>query len=114
VVDCLFCKIALGEIPAQIVYQDDDAVGFRDINPQAPVHVLVIPRRHITGFDAAAEQDEALLGRLTRVVARVAEQEAIADTGFRCVVNSGPDAQQSVPHLHFHVLGGRQMTWPPG
>ncbi len=112
--DCLFCKIAAGEIPATIVYQDSDVVAFRDVNPQAPVHVLVIPRRHFAGFDEADTEDEALVGRVARAAARVADMEGIADSGFRCVVNRGEDAQQSVPHLHMHVLGGRQMTWPPG
>lgn len=110
---CLFCKIALGEIPADIVYQNDEIVAFRDINPQAPVHVLVIPREHISGFDAAGSEHAPLLGRLCLAVARVAGMEDIPG-GFRTVVNRGHDAQQSVDHLHMHVLGGRQMSWPPG
>ena len=112
--DCLFCKIAAGEIPADVVFEDEEIMAFRDINPQAPVHVLVIPRRHIRGFDDIGVDDEALVGRVARATARVAEQEGVAQSGYRCVVNRGPDAQQSVDHLHFHVLGGRQMTWPPG
>jgi len=114
VTDCLFCKIAAGEIPADIVFQDEDVVAFRDINPQAPVHVLVIPRRHIAGFLDMAEGDQALIGKVARAAAQVAGEEGTAESGFRCVVNNGPDAQQSVPHLHVHVLGGRQFTWPPG
>lgn len=113
-IDCLFCRIAQGEIPADIVYQDDAVVAFRDVDPKAPVHILVIPRKHITGFGDAAEGDEQLLGKLARTAAQVARKEGIADSGFRSVINSGPNAQQSVHHLHIHVLGGRLMTWPPG
>ncbi len=112
--DCLFCKIALGEIPADVVYQDKDMLAFRDIDAQAPVHVLVIPRRHLAGFSDASEDDADLLGKLCLTAARVASREGIEHSGFRCVVNSGPDANQSVHHLHMHVLGGRAMTWPPG
>jgi histidine triad (HIT) family protein len=114
VTDCLFCRIALGEIPAQIVYQDADVVAFRDVQPQAPVHVLVIPRLHIGGFADTGDEHRELLGTVAQTAARVAQLEGIAETGFRCVVNSGSDAQQSVRHLHMHVLGGRQMNWPPG
>ena len=112
--ECLFCKIVAGEIPSTIVYQDSDVVAFRDVNPQAPVHVLVVPRKHIPGFDEVPPEDEALVGHLGRIAARVAEMEGVAESGFRCVVNRGPDAQQSVPHLHMHVIGGRRMEWPPG
>ena len=112
--DCLFCRIALGELPAQIVYQDGDVVAFRDVQPQAPVHVLVIPRLHMAGFADAGDEHRELLGKIAQTAARVAELEGIAETGYRCVVNSGTHAQQSVRHLHMHVLGGRQMTWPPG
>lgn len=112
--DCLFCKIVLGEIPADVLYQDGDVVAFRDINPQAPVHVLVVTRRHFAGFDEASEEEEALIGKVARAAARIAAQEGVGSTGFRVVVNRGPDAQQSVPHLHFHVIGGRPMSWPPG
>ena len=109
--DCLFCRILRGEIPAQLVYEDEHAVAFRDINPQAPVHVLVIPRQHIPSIahlegDVCAQQMEA--------IRRVAEQEGIAESGFRVVTNHGPDAQQTVFHLHWHVLGGRALGWPPG
>lgn len=112
--DCLFCKIVAGEVPADIVYQDAEAVAFRDINPQAPLHVLVVPRKHFAGFAEADEDDEVLIGRVARTAARVAEREGVASGGYRIVVNFGPDAQQSVPHLHMHVLGGRRMSWPPG
>ena len=112
--DCLFCKIVAGQVPATFVYRDDDVVAFRDLNPQAPVHVLVVPRKHIAGFADARDEDEVLIGILARTAARVAEQEGVLETGFRSVVNTGADAQQSVQHLHIHVLGGRPMGWPPG
>ena len=112
--DCLFCRIAAKEIPSDIVYEDEQVVAFRDLNPQAPVHLLVIPRRHLSGLDAATEGDEALLGHLAQVSARLAEQEGLGEGGFRLVVNNGPDAGQAVAHLHYHVLGGRKMSWPPG
>ncbi|MDQ2743961.1 MAG: histidine triad nucleotide-binding protein [Chloroflexota bacterium] len=112
--DCIFCKLVLGEIPAQTVYQDESVVAFRDLNPHAPVHVLVVPRKHFAGFGDAAEEDEQLLGHVARTAARVAQLEGIGESGFRCVVNSGEDAQQTVHHLHLHVLGGRKMSWPPG
>lgn len=112
--DCLFCKIVLGQVPADIVYQDGDVVAFRDVNPQAPVHILVVPRKHIPGFPEATDDDEELIGRVARAGATVAVREGIAESGFRSVVNYGPAAQQSVPHLHMHVLGGRNMSWPPG
>ena len=112
--DCLFCKIAAGEIPAAIVHQDAETVAFRDIQPQAPVHVLVIPRTHVPGLSDAGEDNAALLGTLMMAAGRVARQEGIEGSGYRCVINTGPDAQQSVSHLHVHVIGGRGMTWPPG
>jgi histidine triad (HIT) family protein len=112
--DCLFCRIARNEIPADIVYSDDDTLAFRDIQPQAPVHVLVIPRRHLASLDAATDADIALLGRLTLSADQVARSQGIEVSGYRCVVNTGPDAQQSVQHFHLHVLGGRPMSWPPG
>jgi histidine triad (HIT) family protein len=110
--ECLFCRIAAGTIPAQIVYQDQETVAFRDINPQSPVHVLVIPRRHVVGL--ADEPGEALFEALFAAVRAVAAQEGIAESGFRAVINTGPHAQQSVGHLHVHVMGGRPFTWPPG
>jgi len=111
--DCLFCRIVAGEIPADIVYQDERAVAFRDVNPVAPVHVLVVPRKHIRGVDDVSAEDEALAGHLLRVAAEVASREEVQATGFRCVVNVGGDAGQSVSHLHVHVLGGQEMGWPP-
>lgn len=112
--ECLFCGIAAGEIPADIVDQDDLVVAFRDIAPAAPVHVLVIPRDHIA---SAAELDAGnadIAARLLAVANRVAEAEGIADSGYRLVTNIGDDARQSVHHLHLHVLGGRRLGWPPG
>jgi histidine triad (HIT) family protein len=110
---CLFCKIAAGAVPARIVHSDESSVAFHDINPQAPVHLLVIPRKHFSSALEAEEADELLLGHLHRVAAELAHQHRIAD-GFRVVVNTGPGAGQSVSHLHLHVLGGRPMHWPPG
>jgi len=112
--DCIFCKIVAGEIPAKLVYEDDRAVAFRDINPQAPTHVLVIPRSHIASLNEAGETDDALLGHLLLVAARVARAEGHAEGGYRTVINTGPDAGQSVFHVHVHVLAGRALTWPPG
>ena len=111
---CIFCKIVAGGIPAEKVYEDDGAVAFRDINPQAPVHVLVIPRAHIASLDDAADTDEAKLGRLMLAAARVARQEGLTEGGYRTVVNTGAGAGQSVFHIHLHVLGGRALAWPPG
>jgi histidine triad (HIT) family protein len=113
VADCLFCKIASKEIEGDIVVEDDDVVAFRDINPAAPTHILVIPRRHI---DSAAELDSGdgeLLGKMFATIASLASDEGL-DGGFRVVTNVGPEAGQSVQHLHFHLLGGRSMSWPPG
>jgi histidine triad (HIT) family protein len=110
--DCLFCRIARGEIPAKLVAETDDCVAFRDINPQAPVHVLVIPRRHVASLDAL--DDGALLGKIGLLAAEIARREGIAATGYRAVINNGSDGGQTVGHLHLHLLGGRKMTWPPG
>jgi histidine triad (HIT) family protein len=110
--DCIFCRIAAGEIPATIVAENDQAIAFRDLHPQAPVHVLVIPRRHVRSLDAADDVGE--LGAVMQLAAAVARQEGIADTGYRVVGNTGDDGGQTVHHLHMHVLGGRAMSWPPG
>jgi len=112
--DCIFCKIAAGEIPSTEVYSDEEFYAFRDIDPKAPSHVLIIPRRHVEKLTDARSGDEALLGRLLLVANRVADKEGIAEGGFRCVLNCGPEAGQEVMHIHLHVLGGRAMTWPPG
>ncbi len=112
--DCLFCRIVAGEIPADVVHQDERAIAFRDINPQAPVHLLVIPRDHLESLDEAARSDEALLGHLLRVAARVANELDLSEGGYRTVINTGAGAGQSVFHLHLHVIGGRRLSWPPG
>ncbi len=112
--DCLFCRIAVGEIPATLVFEDDEVVAFRDITPQAPFHVLVIPRRHIATLNDAAPADAALLGRLLRTAAAIAAKEGYAARGYRTVVNCNADAGQTVFHIHVHLLAGRHFTWPPG
>lgn len=111
--NCLFCKIVAGEIPAQIVYQDRVCVAFNDINPQAPRHILVIPREHFASLAEADERHEAAIGHVMRACAIIAAQENFKDTGFRTVINTGKDAQQSVFHLHVHLLGGKAMNWNP-
>ena len=110
---CVFCRIATREIPATIVFEDDDLVAFRDLSPQAPTHVLVIPKRHMASLDEAEGQDAELLGRMLLVARAVAAQEGLKK-GYRVVTNCGAGAGQSVFHLHVHVLGGRPMSWPPG
>ncbi len=112
--NCIFCKIAAKQIPAQIAYEDDEALAFHDLSPQAPVHLLVIPKRHIANVALAEESDAPLLGLLVRAAAHAARTLGITDSGFRVVANVGPDAGQSVDHLHLHVLGGRHLSWPPG
>jgi histidine triad (HIT) family protein len=111
---CIFCKIAAGEIPAAKIFEDERAVVFRDINPQAPTHALVIPRAHVASLNEASESDESLLGHLLLVAARVAREEGHADGGYRTVINTNADAGQTVFHIHLHLLGGRAMEWPPG
>lgn len=111
--DCIFCRIAAGEIPANVVASDDECVAFHDLNPQAPLHLLVIPRRHLSSLAAAGAADAALLGHLLVVARGLAERLGL-DDGFRVVINSGEAAGQSVFHLHVHLLGGRRLGWPPG
>ncbi|NHC12612.1 histidine triad nucleotide-binding protein [Motilibacter deserti] len=110
--DCLFCRLVAGEVPADRVYEDDDVVAFRDVNPQAPTHVLVIPRAHVADVGELALQDPALVSAVLRGVREVARREDAAS--YRLVFNTGPDAGQSVPHVHGHVLAGRSLRWPPG
>jgi histidine triad (HIT) family protein len=112
--NCLFCRIVAGEVPADIVYQDERCIAFRDTNPQAPAHVLVIPREHMESLDEATQKDEVTLGHLLRVAARVANEQGISESGYRTVINTGAGAGQSIFHLHLHLLGGRQLNWPPG
>ena len=110
--NCLFCKIVAGEIPAKLVAETPDAIAFKDINPEAPVHVLVVPRMHVDSL--ASAKDEAMLGHLLAFAAQVAEREGISESGYRTVVNTRKDGGQTVDHLHLHILGGRHMNWPPG
>jgi len=112
--DCLFCRIVGGTIPADIVYRDDQVTAFRDIQPQAPVHVLVVPNQHITSTNDLEAGHDAVMGHLLRATRVVAEQEGIGQSGYRLIVNTGADAMQSVAHIHVHVLGGRKLGWPPG
>jgi histidine triad (HIT) family protein len=113
--DCLFCRIVAGEIPAQIVKRSSDAVAFRDIDPRAPAHVLVIPTAHLAAVrDARTDAEQAMLGRVLAFAAEVAAELGLDAGGYRLVTNTGADAGQSVDHLHFHLLGGRKLGWPPG
>ena len=112
--DCLFCKMARGEIKPQVVYENGQVMAFRDINPQAPVHVLVIPKRHIATLNDATQDDGELLGALFLGAREVAQREGIADSGYRTAMNCNADAGQTVFHIHLHVLGGRRLGWPPG
>lgn len=111
---CVFCRLAKGLVRADIVFQDDAIIAFKDIHPQAPVHVLVIPRRHITALWEVDGIDIPLLGRILLACNEVAGSQGVSDTGYRIVANTGSDAGQSVDHIHFHVLGGRKLNWPPG
>ncbi|MBF0458394.1 MAG: histidine triad nucleotide-binding protein [Nitrospirae bacterium] len=112
--DCLFCRIANKEIPARIVYEDDLMVAFEDVNPQAPVHVLVIPKKHIATSLEITEVDNALIGLMFQTANKIARERGVAGSGFRMVMNCNKDAGQSVFHIHLHVLGGRLFQWPPG
>lgn len=111
---CLFCRIVSGEVPSKKVHEDDSVVAFEDINPQAPVHILVIPRQHIPTLNDLAPEHDALVGRLHRVAAQLAKERQIASDGYRVVMNCNAEAGQTVFHIHLHLLGGRSMTWPPG
>ena len=112
--DCLFCKIVDGGLPADIVYENDSLVAFRDINPKAPTHILLIPRRHVASMNDLQDGDESLVGDLFITAARIAADEGLADDGYRVVMNCNEAAGQSVFHIHLHLMGGRTMTWPPG
>lgn len=111
--DCLFCSIIDGEIDAEVVYGDEEVVAFKDVNPQAPVHILIVPRRHIETIDDITAGDETLMGRLVDAARRIAEEKNITD-GYRLVFNCGENAGQEVMHIHLHLLAGREMNWPPG
>ncbi len=112
--NCLFCKIAKGEIPSQKVYEDEKVFAFRDINPQAPVHIVIVPKAHISDLNSASDNDAKVLGHMQLVAAKIAKQFPEMKNGFRIVNNCGPDAGQTVFHIHYHLLGGRVFTWPPG
>lgn len=111
--DCLFCRIVAGEVPADRVLEDDSVIAFRDINPRAPTHVLVVPKRHVPDAHSLTDADAPLLGALFGALRTIADAEGL-ENGYRVVTNVGPDAGQSVPHLHFHLLGRRRLSWPPG
>ena len=112
--DCLFCKIVAGEIPANILHSTDDAIAFRDIDPKAPTHVLVVPREHIATVNDLQPAHESLVGKLFTIARQVAHEDGLADAGYRLVMNCGKGAGQSVFHIHLHLLGGRSLDWPPG
>lgn len=112
--NCIFCKIVAGEIPADVIYESETAIGFRDINAKAPTHVLVIPRKHIAMINDIDNGDDALIGSLYLAARDIAAEEGLADSGYRTVMNCGEAAGQSVFHIHLHVMGGRPMAWPPG
>lgn len=112
--DCLFCRIAAGEIPSTIVYQDAQMLAFKDITPQAPTHILLIPRRHISTLNDLAPEDDGLVGEMTRRAAAIAKENGLADRGYRVLFNCNADAGQTVFHIHLHLVGGRRLGWPPG
>lgn len=112
--DCLFCRLAAGEIPATIVYEDERVLAFKDLNPQAPTHILVIPRRHIPTLNDLSAEDDALVGEVTRRAAAIAKEQGLNDRGYRVLFNCNADAGQTVFHIHMHLVGGRKLGWPPG
>ena len=112
--DCIFCKIVSGDIPGDIVYQDEDVLAFRDLNPQAPTHILVIPKKHIATINDIQPEDAELIGKMYLAASQIAKGEGIAEPGYRAVMNCNREAGQTVFHIHLHLLGGRPMSWPPG
>jgi len=112
--DCLFCKIRDGEIPTDIVFEDDDVLAFNDVNPQAPVHILIIPKQHISTINDLEEDDERIMGKLFSTAKNLANKKGVSDDGYRLVTNCNAGAGQTVFHIHMHLLAGRAMTWPPG
>ena len=112
--DCLFCRIVRKEIPASVIYEDDDVLVFNDINPQAPLHALVVPKRHVATLNDLSSGDDALVGQMVRRAAAIAREKGYADRGFRTVFNTNAEAGQTVFHIHLHLLAGRGLTWPPG
>jgi len=112
--DCLFCRLINKEIPSKLVYEDEKVLAFEDIKPQAPAHILIIPKKHLASLKEADESDQNLLGYLLLTARKIAQDKGLADSGFRLVINSGPDSGQEVYHLHVHLLAGRRFGWPPG
>jgi histidine triad (HIT) family protein len=112
--DCLFCRVVAGEIPAKVVFQDEHLVAFQDINPQAPMHVLIVPRRHIASLNELTAEDDGIVGEMVRRAAAIAAEHGHAERGYRTVFNCNAEAGQTVFHIHLHVLGGRRLGWPPG
>lgn len=112
--DCLFCKIRDGEIPCDIIFENEDVLAFNDVNPQAPLHVLIIPRNHISTLNDLAAGDESIMGKLFTAAKTIAAQKGVSDDGYRLVLNCNEKAGQTVFHIHMHLLGGRTMNWPPG
>ena len=112
--DCIFCKIIKNQIPCEIIYEDDKVLGFKDINPQAPVHVVIIPKEHVDDLNSLSEKGAEVVGHIFIVAKKIAKELGIAESGYRVVTNCGEAAGQSVQHIHFHLLGGRMLQWPPG
>ncbi|NOX96771.1 MAG: histidine triad nucleotide-binding protein [Nitrospirae bacterium] len=112
--DCLFCHLIQGKIKSKIIYEDNEVFAFEDIHPQAPIHILIVPKKHIPNLTQLREEDKELVGKIHLVAKRIAEDLSISRNGFRIVINSGRDAGETVEHLHFHLLGGRKLNWPPG
>lgn len=112
--DCLFCKIVTGEIPSQVVFEDEHVIAFKDIDPKAPTHVLLIPKKHVDSLQMVSADDDFLLAHLQKTIGKIANDLSIAENGYRVVTNIGKDGGQTVGHLHYHILGGRQLHWPPG
>lgn len=112
--DCLFCKIRDGEIPSETVYENDDILAFKDVNPHSPTHVLIVPRKHIATINDLEGEDAKIMGEMMMVAQEIAKTEGVAESGFRLVINTNDDAGQTVHHIHMHLMGGRNMAWPPG
>jgi histidine triad (HIT) family protein len=112
--ECLFCRIVAKQIPTDLILQTEDVTAFRDINPQAPVHVLIVPNQHVANTDELEPRHDAAVGALVRAARELAQREGVTESGYRLVINTGRDANNTVPHLHVHFLGGRRMSWPPG
>ena len=112
--DCLFCKIVAGDIPAEVIYRDDQVLAFRDINPRAPIHVLVIPQKHVDSLASVTDEQRDIMGKIMIVAREIAAAEGLSESGYRAVINVGLDGGQTISHLHLHLLGGRTLHWPPG